>query len=106
VRDVDTFADLVEAGLAGERWIGGAPTATTLRFLPGIYQAAFFEWITGVPRAWNELQLLWALDSGSDLVPTREYPPRLGQPIEWVLMPRAKLDELHKGLLSADPSPP
>jgi hypothetical protein len=99
VREIENFANLEDAAAAAIKWIGPDSVGAAFCYLPGLYQAAFFEAVTGVSRAWNELQIQWAVpgdQAEADVVPVRFYPPPVDQPDKgWVLMPLALIHDLY-----------
>jgi hypothetical protein len=58
-------------------WVGEPHTETDITHIPGVYQAAMIEFVTGVQRLWNQETLAWWLpgSDGPGLV-YRKYPPR------------------------------
>ena len=97
VREIENFENVEDAAASAIKWVGKKPSQVAFCYLPGLYQAAFFEAATGVSRVWNELQFWWAVpgdQAEADLVPVRMYPPRVDETEQsWVLMPLAVIHE-------------
>jgi hypothetical protein len=75
IRDVEVAFDLDEAGALAVAWIGKPYTQVHFENLPGVYQAALIEGVTGVERFWNEFQISWWLKGDGPYVLFRKYPP-------------------------------
>ena len=90
IRDIDVKFDLPDAVAAARHWTGDKTTEAEFRNIPGVYQTALIEAITGTSRRWEgSLSMSWHLPGGGEYVVCRKYPPRAGdEPIELLLMPR------------------
>ena len=101
VREVENFEKVEDAAAAAIEWVGAKPSGVAFCYLPGLYQAAFFEAVTGVSRAWNELLSWWAVpgdQAEADIVPVCiRYPPRVDETEQsWGLMPLALIHEKYE----------
>jgi hypothetical protein len=75
IRDVDVAFDRDEADAIAVAWVGEPHTRCHLQNIPGTYQSALIEAVTGVPRFWNEFEISWWLQGDGPAVVTRNYPP-------------------------------
>lgn len=102
VKDAQLVPDVLSAEAIALDWVGERGEQLDFRYLPGIYQAAYMEWATGIEQESHETHFMWALPGGGDLLPMREFPPRTGPtettPIvgeaSFVLLPRDAVDSL------------
>jgi hypothetical protein len=75
IRDVDVAFGLDEAGAIALAWVGEPHTQVHFENIPGLYQSALIEAVTGVERFWNEFEISWWLQGEGQYVPFRKYPP-------------------------------
>ena len=90
IRDIEVKFDLSEAVAAARQWTGDKTTEAEFQNIPGVYQTALIEAITGTSRLWEgSLSSSWHFPSDGRHVVCRKYPPPVGdEPIEFVLVPR------------------
>ena len=62
-----------------QEWVGSASLELPFENIPGIYQAAFFEFIYGRREEPHPTWFMWALPAEGEYVPIREFPPRVQQ---------------------------
>jgi hypothetical protein len=78
-------------------WVGGGDQVD-FRYLPGVYQAAYVQFITGCVPEPNETQFAWALPPVGDMHMFRKFPPPVDADTDenrnFVLMPRHAIDAL------------
>jgi hypothetical protein len=103
VREVENFEKVEDAAAAAIEWVGAKPSGVAFCYLPGLYQAAFFEAVTGVSRVWSGLQNHWAVpgdQAEAGAVPLRRYPPHVDDTEQsWELVPLALIHEQYEELL-------
>jgi hypothetical protein len=88
IDEVRAVHGLQEACEAAEAWVGEPCEEVSLMNVPGIYQSAMIEMVTGVERDWNEFRLSWWFPGDQQYVPYRQYPPPADEGDErFVLMP-------------------
>lgn len=85
-------------------WVGDERTETDFRHLPGVYQGALIEGITGVERLWQSETNDWWLP-GRDEPPYiyRSYPTPWNEEPSFVPMaiPRDELAALYRSFLAS-----
>lgn len=77
VQDYGGFASPREAAAFALEWIGPDATPFPFENIPGIYQAAFIEYVTGKPVEITPAIWMWALPATGDMVPVRQFPSRI-----------------------------
>jgi len=99
IREVEVAFDIDEATATARGWVGEPCTQCHFVNIPGAYQAALIEAVTGVPRFWNEMAISWWLPGDGPYVPFRKYPPPLNEPHGFVLMPLEVEHASHRSFL-------
>ena len=101
---VESRHSFEEARDAAREWIGEpCEEAAAFRFLPGLYQAALIEMVTGVERDWGLYWLGWEFPGDGPYIPYRSYPPQPEEPEDahHVLMPKAEMQVFYEHFLAA-----
>jgi hypothetical protein len=107
IREVESaFGDLHEAGAKAAAWVGSPYTQCHFENIPGVYQAALIESMTGVERSWSEFEMSWWLPGEEPYVPFRKYPPRTDELDEdddrrFVLMPADVGEAMYRAFLNS-----
>jgi hypothetical protein len=104
VREVDVARDLPSAVASAQAWVGKAGEQFPFQNIPGVYQAAFVEFVTGNRVEMSETEFMWALPAEGDHVPFREFPPRLKESdtspgpdkVGFALFPRQVVEQMYK----------
>jgi len=99
IREIEVAFDLDEASTAARGWVGESHTKCHFMNIPGVYQAALIEAVTGVARFWNEIEMSWWFPGDGPYVPFKKYPPPLNEPDGFVLMPREVGHASHRAFL-------
>jgi hypothetical protein len=80
VREVDVAFDLTAAVALAREWTGEKTMeAAKFAHIPGVYQAALIEALTGTRRSWESYLFsywCWPSEEGSQFAIVRPYPPR------------------------------
>jgi hypothetical protein len=105
VYGVEVADSLSDAERHAREWVGAGSVELPFRHLPGVYQAAFIEYVTGADLPPHESEFAWVLPTAGgegEHMPFREFPPRTGptdftpdpKVVSFGLLPRAAVDEL------------
>jgi hypothetical protein len=86
VRDVEAVFGVEQAVVTAVAWVGEPHTEAVITNIPGVYQAALIEAVTGVERAWNEEDLGWWLPGDGPPYIYRKYPPPANEDVSFVVM--------------------
>ena len=96
------------AELMAREWIGGGVQEHVFTELPGIFQAAYHDWLTGRRGDVDMTTNIWAVPVSNtpDVFAVREFPPPpVEQPtkltpnpaeVSFFMVPRATVDEMHR----------
>jgi hypothetical protein len=89
--------DLDVARAIAAEWVHAAEPMG-FEYLPGVFQAAFVQFVTGIRQEPHETQFMWALPSDADYMPMREFPPKVDASGEgkFMLMPREAVAALYR----------
>jgi len=90
IRNVERAFGIDGAVAAARAWVGEPCTETNMWNLPGIYQSALVEAVTGVERFWNEEELIWWLPGEGEARVVRKYPPPANEPVGFHVMAMPK----------------
>lgn len=104
VYEAQRVPDVATGEAVAAAWVGARGQRFEFRNLPGIYQAAYVAWSTGLQLESHESQFMWVMPSVGGQVPTREFPPRTGptdmtpEPgkASFILLPREAVDGLFR----------
>lgn len=77
VREWAGFETPTEAAKYAAEWIGAGVQMFPFENIPGLYQAAFMEFVTGREYDMGALTFAWALPAVGEYVPMRVFPPKL-----------------------------
>jgi hypothetical protein len=61
-------------------WVGENGLLLPFDNIPGLYQAAFFEFITGRPTEYGPSTFVWMLPAVGEHVPVRKFPGNFDSP--------------------------
>lgn len=75
VRGMLQSRSLEEAAADAREWVGAGALELPFENIPGLYQAAFFEYVTGEESDIGPAMFMWALPPVGDVVPIRQFPP-------------------------------
>jgi hypothetical protein len=67
------------AKACAQDWVGDGGIEVPLTYLPGIYQMAFIDYVTGQSQEAHETEFMWALPptDGNAYLAFREFPPKV-----------------------------
>jgi hypothetical protein len=79
VRGVEAVTTLAVAKEEAADWVGEGAIELPFEFLPGVYQFAFIDYLTGQYHDAHETEFMWALppSDGNAYIPFREFPPKV-----------------------------
>ena len=79
VREWQGFQTVRDAARYAAHWVGEGGQPMPFENIPGLYQSAFMEFITGREYDMGMMTFAWTLPAVGDYVPMRQFPPKLDQ---------------------------
>jgi hypothetical protein len=99
VYEVHRAPSVTSAEAMALEWIASAEKMD-FRYLPGVYQAAYVEFVTGIPQEPHESHFAWALPPVNGMHPFCRFPPDVNKDAKesrgFVLMPEHAVDALYE----------